>query len=95
MMKRWGAWTLALIALLGVLVGYYGIYILLAYFAAGLVGWASIALLVSGPIGAVAAGLAWIKPRQRIAMTIGLFAFSAWLLLWILMFTVLGFKVGG
>ena len=94
MMKRWGAWTLALIALFGVLVGYYGIYILLAYFAAGLVGWASFALLVSGPIGAVAAGLAWIRPRQRIAMTIGLFAFGAWLLLWILMFTVLGFKVG-
>ena len=53
----------ALIALFGVVVSYYGIYVLLAYFAAGLVGWASVALLVSGPIGGVAAGLAWIRPR--------------------------------
>jgi hypothetical protein len=45
-------------------------------------------------VGAVAAGVAWIKPRQRIAMTIGLVAFGAWLLLWILMFTVFGFKFG-
>ena len=93
-MKRWGAWTLAVVALFGVFVSYYGIYILLAYFASGLVGWASVALLVSGPIGAVASGLAWIKPRQRIVMMLGLFAFGAWLLLWILMFTVFGFKVG-
>lgn len=47
-MKRWGAWTLAVVALFGVFVSYYGIYILLAYFASGLVGWASVALLVSG-----------------------------------------------
>jgi len=94
MLKRSGAWVLTLIALFGVVVGYYGVYILLAYFAAGLVGWASVALLVSGPIGAVAAGIAWIKPRQRIAMSIGLLAFAAWLLLWILMFTVFGFKLG-
>ena len=75
MIKRWGTWTLALVALFGVVVSYYGIYILLAYFAAGLVGWASVALLVSGPIGAVAAGLAWIKPRQRIVMMIGIIRF--------------------
>ena len=94
MLKRCCAWVLALMAVFGVLVGYYGIYILLAYFAAGLVGWASLALFFSGPIGAGAAGVAWIKPRQRTAMTIGLVAFGAWLLLWILMFTVFGFHLG-
>lgn len=91
MIKRCAAWILALLAGLGVLVSYYSVYILLAYFAAGLVGWASLALLISGPIGVGAAGLAWIKPRQRFAVTIGLLEFGAWLLLWILMFTVFGF----
>ena len=90
MLKRSAAWILALLAVLGVLISYYGIYVLLAYFAAGLVSWAELALCTSGPIGAGAAGLAWIKPRQRLAETIGLLAFGAWLLLWILMFTVLG-----
>ena len=52
------------------------------------------ALAISGPIGALAGGIAWIKPRQRIAMVIGLVTFAAWLILLILMFTVLGFKVG-
>src|SRR5260370_34389543 len=91
MIKRCTAWIMALLAVLGVLVSYFGIYVLLAYFAAGLVGWAELALLISGPIGAGAAGLAWIRPRQRFAMTIGLVAFGAWLLLWILMVTVFGF----
>jgi hypothetical protein len=91
MIKRCTAWILALVAALGVFISYWGIYVLVAYFAAGLVVWAELALLISGPIGAAAAGLGWIRPRQRFAMTIGLLAFGAWLLLWILMFTVLGF----
>lgn len=94
MPKRLATWVLVFVGACGVVVSYYGIYILLAYFAAGLVGWAEVALFISGPIGALAGGIAWIKPRQRIAMVIGLLTFAAWLLLWILMFTVLGFKVG-
>ena len=92
MIKRCAAWILALLAVLGGLVSYWGIYVLLAYFAAGLVFWAELALLISGPIGAGAAGLAWIRPRQRCAATIGLLAFGAWLLFWILMLTVFGFR---
>jgi hypothetical protein len=90
--KRAATWILGLVSVLGVSVSYYGIYVLLAYFAAGLVWWANLALSVSGPIGAVAGGLAWFKPRQKIAMGVGLFAFAAWLLLLLLMFTVFGFR---
>jgi hypothetical protein len=89
--KRYLAWSLAVIALVGVCVSYYGIWVLVAYFAAGLVWWGEAALLCSGPIGAIGALFAWVKPRQRIAMILGLIAFAAWVLLWVLMFTVLGF----
>lgn len=91
-LKRSVTWFLALISVLGVYVSYQAIYILLAYFAAGLVWYASLALLISGPLGAVAAVLAWIRPRQRAAMAVGLCAFGAWLLLLVLMFTLFGFR---
>jgi hypothetical protein len=92
MLKRCITWVLAVTSVIGVFVSYEGIYILLAYFAAGLVWWANLALSISGPIGAVAGGLAWLRPRQRIAMAVGLAAFGAWLLLLLLMFTVFGFR---
>jgi hypothetical protein len=91
-LKRCASWFFVVVGVVGVIISYWSIYILVAYFAAGLVLWAELALLISGPIGAGAASLAWFKPRQRIAMTIGLLVFAAWLLLWILMFTVLGFR---
>jgi hypothetical protein len=91
-LKRTIAWLLGLMSVVGVYVSYHGIYILLAYFAAGLVWWANLALSISGPIGAVAAGLAWLRPRQKIAMVVGLSAFGAWLFLLVLMFTVFGFR---
>jgi hypothetical protein len=93
-LKRWATWLFVVVGVVGVVIAYWSIYILVAYFATGLVWWGSLSVLVSGPIGAGAGGLAWFKPRQRIAMTIGLFAFVAWLLLWVLMFTVLGFRFG-
>ena len=92
MLKRIVTWILGVASVIGVYVSYQGIYILLAYFAAGLVWWVNLALSISGPIGAVAAALAWSKPRQRIAMAVGLFGFGAWLLLLVLMFTVFGFR---
>jgi hypothetical protein len=90
--KRIATWFLALVSVVGVFISYEGIYILLAYFAAGLVWWGNLALSISGPLGGVAAGLAWIKPRQRIAMSIGLLALLAWLFLLFLMFAVFGFR---
>jgi len=86
------AWTLAVTSIIGVCVSYYGIWVLMAYFATGLVWWGEAALLCSGPIGGIGALLAWIKPRQRIAMILGLIVLVAWVLLWVLMFTVLGFQ---
>jgi len=92
-LKRYLAWSLNLIAIVGVFVSYYGIYLLMAYFAAGLVWWANLALFTSGPIGAAAAAVAWVKPRQRIAMAIGLFGLAFWVTLWVLMFTAFGFRL--
>jgi hypothetical protein len=55
------AWGLAVVALVGVCVSYFGIWVLIAYFAAGLVWWGQAALLCSGPIGGIGALLAWVK----------------------------------
>jgi len=51
-----------------------GINVLAAYFAAGLVWWASLSLLISGPIGATGAIIGWRTPQQRIAFGIGVFS---------------------
>src|SRR6266496_1887409 len=48
-LKRTIAWLLGLMSVVGVYVSYHGIYILLAYFGAGLVWWANLALSISGP----------------------------------------------
>jgi hypothetical protein len=91
-MKSLSSWVLVIAGVLGVLVSYCAIWVLLAYFAAGIVWWANAALLGSGPIAAVGSLLARRSPRQRVAMWIGWLAFAGWALLWTLMFTVLGFK---
>ncbi len=82
MLKRGSVWFLALTSMVGVIVSYWGIYVLAASFAVGLVWWASLALLTSGPIGAMAAIVGWKRPRQRIAIAVGLIGVGAWLLLW-------------
>ena len=90
LIKRCLAWILAIISILGVCISYYGIWVLSAYFAAGLVWWGEAALLSSGPVGGLGALLARIRPRQRIAMILGLIALAAWILLWGLVLSVLG-----
>jgi hypothetical protein len=90
--RRIATLFLALVAVVGVFISYEGICILLAHFAAGLVWWGNLALSISGPLAGVPAGLAWIKPRQRIGMSLGLLALLAWLFLLFLMFAVFGFR---
>ena len=77
---------------LGVALSYAAIYVLLAYFAAGIVWWANLALLLSGPMAGLGAALAWRQPRQTVAAATGLLAACLWLLLWFLMLTVFGFR---
>jgi uncharacterized membrane protein len=89
MFKRTSVWLLVVISLVGVVISYWGIYVLAAYFAAGLVWWASLSLLISGPIGATGAIIGWRSPRQRIAFALGLLSFGAWLLLWSLLLFVM------
>jgi hypothetical protein len=89
------AWTLVTLGLAGVALSYWGIWVLVAYFAAGLVWYASLALLISGPVAAVGAGVARRQPRQHAAMWFGVSAFVAWVTLWVLMLTKLGFTFGG
>jgi len=82
MLKRTSVWFLVVVSVIGVVISYWGIYVLAAYFAAGLVWWASLFLFISGPIGATGAIIGWKQPRQHIALVFGLFSFAAWLLLW-------------
>jgi len=92
--KRAISWLIIIPALLGVAVSYSAIWVLLAYFATGLVWYAVLALLVSGPYAGAGAILAYSKPRQNLALTLGISGFVLWVLLWVLCFTVLGFQVG-
>ena len=91
-MKQAWAWTLVVIGLGGVLIGYLAIWTLLTTLAAGIVWWASAALMVSGPISLVGGLLARRPPRQMAALWIGVISSAAWLTLWVLKFTVLGFR---
>jgi hypothetical protein len=86
--KRSYVWVLVLLSVLGVVIGYGGIYIMAAYFASGLVWWATYALMFSSPLGGTSAIVAWSSPRQRIAATIGLLVFAAWLFLWAVIWIV-------
>jgi hypothetical protein len=90
--KRIISWVIVVIGLLGVALSYYAIWVLIAYFAAGLIWFAEVALFFSGPISGIGGMLARWKPRQKIAMALGISGFALWLLLWALCFTVLGFR---
>jgi hypothetical protein len=91
-LKRTFSWLAVIVGLAGVAVSYCGIWVLLAYFAAGLVWYANLFLFVSGPIAGVGAIVAWRTPRQFVAASVGGVAFVGWLILWTLMLTVLGFR---
>lgn len=85
---------IVIVGSIGVALSYFGIYVLVTSFAAGLVWYASLAILISGPVSGVGALIARREPRQRVAFAIGLLGLGLWIVLWILMFTVLGFKIG-
>ncbi len=70
---------------MGVALSYWAIWVLVAYFAAGLVWFAEVALFVSGPMSGIGAALAYRKPRQKIAMTLGILGLVCWVLLWVLL----------
>lgn len=85
-------WCLVSLGLLFVAHNYLAIWVLVTRFAAGL-GWPSDLLLgISGPIAAVGAALGLRQPRQPVAIAFGTIAFFGWVLLWVLMFTLLGFR---
>lgn len=90
--KRIISWLIVVIGLLGVALSYYAIWVVVAYFASGLVWFAEVALFLSGPISAIGGMLAWWKPRQKIVMVLGILGFALWVFLWMLCFAVLGFR---
>ncbi|MDQ3819227.1 MAG: hypothetical protein M3362_16340 [Acidobacteriota bacterium] len=92
--KRIISWLVVVVGLLGVVFSYCAIWVLVAYFAAGLVWFAQVALLLSGPTSGVGAALALRRPRQKFAMVLGLLGLILWVLLWVLCFAVLGFRIG-
>ena len=89
------SWFLVAGGTLGVVVSYAGIWVLVAYFAAGLAWWVNVALLFSGPLAAIGAAVACVRPRQKRALIVGSVAAGAWLLLWVLCFSFLGFEDRG
>ena len=91
--KRIISWVVVVIGLLGVAMSYMAMWALAAEFAAG-VGWpANLALLASGPTCGIGAAIAYRKPRQKFALSFGLVGLIFWIILWVLSFTVLGFKL--
>jgi len=88
------AWGLVAIGTVGVAVSYWGVWVIVACWATGLVWWAVAALLMSGPIAGAGALLAW-RLKQKAAFVVGVAVASAWVLLQTLCFTVLGFRFGG
>ena len=93
--KRIVSWLIVAAGVMGVVLSYWAIWVLVAYFAAGLVWFAGVALLVSGPISGVGAALACREPRQNTAMTFGILGHAWWVLRWGLCFAVLCFRFGG
>lgn len=91
-MKKTAVWLMVVLGLLGVAAGYYGIYVMIAHFASGLVWWGEVLLLVGGPVSQAGALLALKNPRQRLAAAVGYAGFGLWVILWVLCFTVLGFR---
>ena len=88
-MRQTLAWILAIIGAVGAAVAYYGVWVLATTFAAGLVWYAALAVLGSGPIAAAGAALAFPRPRFRTPLVIGTTAFLAWAILATMVFTVL------
>jgi len=91
-LRRFIAWALASTGLVGVVLSYYAVWVLVEYFAAGLVWVANVALFFSGPVAVSGGLLACRRPRYFGAIAVGFFGLAAWVVLWVLMFTVLGFK---
>jgi len=91
--KRTIAWLLVVTGFLGVVLSYYSIWVLAAYFAAGLVWYANFALLVSGPTSAIGAAIACRQPRQKLALALGLFGFTSWFILWVLVLYITRFGI--
>jgi hypothetical protein len=85
------SWFAVIIGAAGVILSYYAVWVVAAYFASGVVWYANLAGLVSGPIAGFGAAVAWRPPRQNLVVALGTSALALWLLLWVLMFTVLGF----
>jgi len=79
-------WTLVGLGAAGVLLSYFGIWVLAAYFGAGLVWYASLALVMSGPISALGAAIALRKPRLQVAAAVGALGLIAWMALWAILF---------
>ncbi len=91
--KQFISWLVVTAGFLGVAVGYWAIWVLVAYFATGLVWYANLALLLSGPPSGIGAAIACRKPRQKLALAFGLVGLTLWVVLWVLCFAVLGFRV--
>jgi hypothetical protein len=91
--KRAICWLLVVTGFLGVVLSYYGIWGLLDPFSAGLVWYGTLALFISGPTSAIGAAIAYRKPRQKLALALGLFGSISWFILWVLCFTKLGFRL--
>src|ERR1700678_137393 len=91
--KRIVSWLLVAIGTFVVALSCYSIWIIAAYFVAGLAWFASLAILVSGPISGLGAFFARRKPRQKAAFAVGVAGFFLWIVIWVLLFTIghLGF----
>jgi hypothetical protein len=91
--KRVIAWVVGTIGFLGVALSYLGMWVLLTSFAAGVAWPVSLALAVSGPTSGVGAAIAYRNPRQKLALAFGLAGLALWIILWVLCFTVFGFRI--
>lgn len=80
-------WAAVITGFLGVALSYFAIYVLAAYFAAGLVWYANFALAISGPMAGGGAIVALKRPQHKLAFVVGLIGFVLWGLLWILVLT--------
>ena len=68
--KRMISWLVVIAGLLGVALSYIAIWVVVSTFAAGLVWYANLALVVSGPASGIGAAIACRKPRQKLALSL-------------------------
>ena len=83
--KHITSWLVVVSGLVGIVIAYQALWTLMAYFVAGLVWYAELAILVSGPISGIGAALAFRRPRQRLAFSLGMTGFILWIILWALL----------